>query len=529
MRVPVEDQIRALYAELDETQLAVELAEVVEAVDPVVEPNPAHRRVAIRPGWIVVAAMAVALIIAGIAPLLSPPRGGTAPASSPTLPEQGTDPDLATSMGVLSWSRLEGSPEDIPGGVMGVDSSGLYTHFEYPFVWHSEDAVTWVREEVHPDLAGYATVERQGSWAFAWKDASDAMPVILRQIGDSWEAVAMDDAGFPAAVGLTWDVFQFGGHVVGAGDVVIISGETRPRIPWEDHYGTFSWDCGEPEPCVDGPIAWWSDNDEKLHLIHPGDVMSWEEPEPLAVIEISVGGDVVSFVDTATGEVVHEVIGTADYPATAVARGLRVDGAPPSFNAHWVSRGGSPFDFQAAPWVGEIDLVASPGGGFIAYVYSRDSASSSRIRAEVWGSIDGTNWEAHGAPEFLADSRLVDHVGVHVAGSRLIAAVDDIQEHGEIWMSPDGFSWTRVENSFPHSTAIHGASFGYLAAALPQGSWMLWVSADGLTWEAIEPPPGPHEPLGVGFAGAGAVGDIIWVSVEDSEGGTRTLWIGRFE
>ena len=63
---------------------------------------------------------------------------------------------------------------------------------------------------------------------------------------------------------------------------------------------------------------------------------------------------------------------------------------------------------------------------------------------------------------------------------------------------------------------------------MPQSTHMFWVSTDGSTWHEVLGPPGSHEPMGAGYSGAGAAGDILWVSTGENSG-SRRLWIGEFE
>jgi hypothetical protein len=67
-----------------------------------------------------------------------------------------------------------------------------------------------------------------------------------------------------------------------------------------------------------------------------------------------------------------------------------------------------------------------------------------------------------------------------------------------------------------------------VATAMPQSTRIFWVSTDVATWHEVVGPPGSHETMGAGYSGAGAAGEILWVSVGE-ESGSRRLWLGRFE
>ena len=112
----------------------------------------------------------------------------------------------------------------------------------------------------------------------------------------------------------------------------------------------------------------------------------------------------------------------------------------------------------------------------------------------------------------------------------VITGYDDStgMETGESWVSADGVTWAQVESVFPPWTSEHEVDFGMVAIAMSPSTHLFWVSTDGSTWIQLEGSPGSHEPSGAGYAGAGAAGDILFTAV-GNVGGSRTLWIGRFE
>lgn len=96
------------------------------------------------------------------------------------------------------------------------------------------------------------------------------------------------------------------------------------------------------------------------------------------------------------------------------------------------------------------------------------------------------------------------------------------------WVSDDGDGWSLPESLFPDGALIFEVDFGWVATEMPQSRHVFAISTDGESWEEVLGPPGPHTPSGEGVGSAGAVGNLLFVSVGE-ESGARTLWVGTLQ
>lgn len=97
------------------------------------------------------------------------------------------------------------------------------------------------------------------------------------------------------------------------------------------------------------------------------------------------------------------------------------------------------------------------------------------------------------------------------------------------WVSEDGAGWSLPQSLFPEGALIYEVDFGWVATDMPQSRHLYAISTDGETWEEVLGPPGPHMPSGEGSGTAGAVGNLLFMSLGEEESGARTLWIGTFQ
>jgi hypothetical protein len=131
-------------------------------------------------------------------------------------------------------------------------------------------------------------------------------------------------------------------------------------------------------------------------------------------------------------------------------------------------------------------------GGFVAggSVYPED-----RTEPAVWGSADGTAWErvaAAAAPQGLGIEALTELDGLLIAFARTEAGIEVwTSESGETWaIQPDAGAPFAIDGSGEVRISIVAEGgpglIAFAAAVTPDGGPTLgvWVSADGVTWEA---------------------------------------------
>ncbi len=507
------------------------------------EPDPERKQ---RPGWVVAVAAAITtlLLIGGSNALLNayretPPAEEATPTTeattttvetevvvAPTTVDQMTidvSSSVVPGLGTLRWTLLEGDDATLPPSI-AVDPAGGYMSAWGDEAWHSEDALVWTAGAATAELEGYRWVATGDKWAIGHNDDSSHL---YERLGDEWVRVPLPDPRVPDTTGITWQP-----HVslpLEDGDVRLIDGTLSGTVDWGAVYGLFEVDCRDPEPCEIGPWAEWDPPSETWRVTDPNRGSS------LAVLYAEVDGNTISFMDQATDGVVLEVTGTEELPVEQILSTMRTYGGGLILSGGWVSQGETPWTWIDFPWKNWTSLMEVPEGGFAGYEFVYDwvgDLESPLVSATAWASSDGITWVDNGEPQFADPT--AEHMMVRSRGNVLRASVitgfdsSTGMETAETWESTDGVSWSQVDDPFPAWVEEDETEFGLVATSMPQSTHMFWVSTDGTTWHEVVGPPGSHEPMGAGYSGAGAAGDILWVSVgEDS--GSRRLWIGRFE
>jgi hypothetical protein len=162
--------------------------------------------------------------------------------------------------------------------------------------------------------------------------------------------------------------------------------------------------------------------------------------------------------------------------------------------------------------IGLIASVTAWSGGFVALgrpvADTNDAGTATSARTPVWVSPDGATWTSL-APEVLGSSTMVLGVAPVPGGlAALTAQAGENQcEEGDTfddgcfgtvppvqsWTSSDGLGWTAHPGPFDSGeTPWFGADEGTLfAMAYGDAGFDVALSADGVTWTAIDPSPIP--------------------------------------
>ncbi len=547
MPVPeLDSQLRDYFDHVVERFDADELPEMLHGEPPQPLIQQSSRA---RPGWVIAAAAAIiTLLLVGGSNVLFDAMQSTPADESPTKTDNTatTETSIATTtevvvapttidqvtvdvaasivpgLGTLTWERVEGDADTLPTGIQA-DANGGYVSYEGTKVWRSQDAVTWVSEEVAPELAGFRWVSFHDGWAIGSDESGNEL---FEQVDDSWVAVDLDPAPLPEIAGIDWQ--QWIRSPISAEGILVIDGTAWGEVSWSDYYGVFEVDCGEPEPCELEPYAMWDPPSGAFRLDDP------ERGTTLAVLKATIDGEQISFSDATSGELVHQIVGTAEYPAELILAQLKRGGGLTSSGV-WASKLGGDFSWVTTPWQAPADLVVVPDGGFAAYEFVYDwqaNPEAPLVSARVWTSQDAVEWIDQGEPAFVDFSS--EHSMVQAGSQHLRATVitgynnSTGEELAYTYVSTDGIGWTEVESVFPPWVTEEETDFGLVVTAMPQSTHLFWVSTDGSTWHEVAGPPGSHEPAGAGFAGSGAAGSILFTSVGE-DAGQRSLWIGRFE
>jgi len=494
---------------------------------------------------IAVAAGIAVVVLFGVVSLLTVtsetdgPPATTPPPVVTTTSLEGivTPPDSAVSvvpgLGTLTWQRVDGDENTIPQTIQA-DPDGGYISFEGSKMWRSDDGIKWTVEEWPPEFEGFDRVEIDDGWATAWDwDTSQ----LFERDGDSWVPVQFGVGPLPQTTGITW--FPNPRFPVESGGVTVIGGSLSGRISLGYVYGLHEMDCGEPEPCDEEPNVRWDTASETVRVTSP-DKSPDERGASIAVLSMVVEGQTISFVDTDSGEIVHTVTGSADYPADVIADQLRRK-VGFTYQGGWIAARGSEPEWISFPWESAAEVLAVPDGGFAAYeiVYDRGGNPEAPIvGSTMWMSSDGRDWVSKSEMPFLDAS--AEHIFVREGPTQILAVVftgidGSLPISGGTWASSDGVTWSQVELPFPSYLIEQKTDFGWVAmdfdeAFLAYSEFRFWVSTDGVTWLEVEGPPA-RPVLSVtdrGYTGFGAAGSLL-VGAVGNEIGSRLLWIGTFE
>ena len=283
---------------------------------------------------------------------------------------------IVPDLGALTWQRVDGDADSVPMNI-NADPNGGYVSYDEGKVWRSDDAITWTVGEIAPEFAGYDSIWFEGDWGIGWNRQGSQL---FARDGDTWTPVDLPETSLPATTGITWH--QGTEMPIESGAVTLINATAWGQVSWGEVYGTIEVDCGEPEPCVEEPYAMWDEPSETFRVENPRNGLT------LAVLTMSVDGEVISFVDTDTGETVNTVTGSDDYPADVIADSLQSDMGL-TYAGAWVTIGGGDPTWVVFPWTRADGVVAVPTGGFAAYefVYNWQSNQNEPLEsAAVWTS-----------------------------------------------------------------------------------------------------------------------------------------------
>jgi hypothetical protein len=149
----------------------------------------------------------------------------------------------------------------------------------------------------------------------------------------------------------------------------------------------------------------------------------------------------------------------------------------------------------------QVDGIGATQAGYVAF------------GSAMWTSVDGREWQKlDGSAPLPSAWGVQDVVGF---GNQLLAIASGSNGQLEVWSATDMLSWQEVAR-LPHSRGVHNA----VLAAGPLG-WVItgadedsdyrenmWVSPDGVSWTKVSPALGPVSDVFVDRVGFVAVGFV---------------------
>jgi len=175
--------------------------------------------------------------------------------------------------------------------------------------------------------------------------------------------------------------------------------------------------------------------------------------------------------------------------------------------AVWVSADGEAWTRVESPALGGahaqgLEDLAIGRLGIVAVGWD---SSAGDIDAAAWFSVDGIAWEQVGGTAFVHEGHeevhtvLATDTGFVAAGFAVVGREAD----AAVWTSPDGLTWTRLDDPAlggggtqrissliigPDGIVAGGTNFLPNEFGLYNLDARVWVSADGSSWEAIDDP-----------------------------------------
>jgi hypothetical protein len=271
-----------------------------------------------------------------------------------------------------------------------------------------------------------------------------------------------------------------------------------------------------------------------------------------AAVALIAGGGLILLTGWPGGEPAEATAGHAT--ATLLRAATPLEPPPPSLAITWEQISAESFTG------GELTSLATGGPGVVGVGMASDGYYSD---AAVWISPDGRSWTrvaddtgvfrgnqddgAHHSAQWMADITVWRGGFIAVGSDGLLGEWPDFD--AEVWLSPDGVTWTRV----PEQDALGGPGGQFMCAVTVGGPGLVavglddpsgvdahaavWLSEDGLTWTRVDPATieneGAEEPGGLGGAIMNDVvltdGALIAVGTADpySWQAVPAVWLSR--
>jgi len=160
-----------------------------------------------------------------------------------------------------------------------------------------------------------------------------------------------------------------------------------------------------------------------------------------------------------------------------------------------------------------LNAVVAGGPGLIAGGHVGpvddvwDGSAAEDGTAAIWVSEDGTTWDRVPQDElsFSGSGAIIYDIMIGGPGYVAVGATFEGGTGAAVWLSEDGYSWTRVESpSFAESPMYAVAAGGPGIVAI--GDSAIWFSSDGLEWQPAAQPYGSLNAVTYSNLGFVAVG-----------------------
>lgn len=455
-------------------------------------------------GLLTVALVATVVIGAGLLqvsiaePTPTPRPSPTAVVSAPPNQSIVASGTTSTTIGQLSWTRVQGDTTNLPDEDIFEIPDGFGAIEQRPDqqtsrFWVSADGAQWAVAPMPVPAASQVRhwVTSAGHWI--WSDADFR----LWQSSDfvTWTEVALDGLEPPEVDGVDWSVWPTAAAVT-VGPTTVLPWTASGRLALDQLLG-FQLEPGEQwELAWSGPPLPLGTVREVFRTRHPQTSgRSGADPARVRVgsILVTVDGLIVTITDAERDIILaridSDVVGI---PALTLATSINSEGSLGQLRGGAAISDGiaqaftPPGDFQ--------DLFAAQGR--VVGVTNPEGPAFSQV---VWASTNGLDWESLGPPAVPLAGTEIAHFDLVLrrpggaGGERLVAPVL-IDEAGggqrkELWSSADGLTW--VSDGLVYRFDGTGTE-GLVPFFAPSGSFLatgddfrLHVSPDGADWSTV--------------------------------------------
>ena len=451
------------------------------------------------------------------------------------------------------------------------------------FVWVSEDGLDWTRVD-GGDLFARAemnAVTAGGPGLVAVGGNYDGAPVWLSADGYTWTSIPPDEkafgsysvmssvvAGGPGLVavgsvrdddnemhGAVWTSED--GYAWSRLDEATFGGFARSVVTWEqgliiagtvsDGNGTEAAIWMSPPPTGAMPTTTTSTTTTLPSTTGPVSTTTWPAVQNAGLLWARVPDPQAVFGTPGDVRWVTSVVAGGPGLVAAGTEGIRSgdrDGAV------WLSADGRTWiivedDVLGGPGDQKINSVTAGGPGLVAAGIAMEKAPADGV---VWVSADGHAWERiddesvfGGEGAQMIEAVTAGGPGVVAVGSDSSGEREGCGGHwvscGAVWVSPDGYAWTRLDNGSAFGqhwaeiiTAVTAGGPGLVAVGYDtyrmagDSNAYVWLSADGYDWTRIAlGGEGSQSPEAVTVGGPGLV--AVGAGADSSGYGVAAVWV----
>lgn len=382
----------------------------------------------------------------------------TLPEPAPTVPPDPIDELMETSIGSISWTRVEGDPESMPRRVVAREGDTLIGGDTDPTIrWTSVDGgATWDRSVIDG-------VRREaGDHEWVWRPSDDGHG-LARVTSDGDIPV---DLGPAISVSADWTPWI---HVALDGLPVELDGTAFVLSS-----SGVSLDLSDVADALDATSIEVVDGESSTTRLF-GDQRSWSSSNTPSLRLVVSAHDDSSYVDLI--DEAGEVIVTVDTRIEGLPDRDTIDMVTGASSSQWSAFDGERFVPIDVPWPPSNSVNAARVDDAVLVI---TDPGGRRGGSALWRTTDGRNWENIAIP--IGDASSDDVVmNLFETGDGAIAEV--LSNELRRYSTEDGQTFEELSR-VPNTANRQRTEIGWFALDY-SSSPTLWVSDDGDEWERV--------------------------------------------